>query len=79
MTVRCRIKFDAQLWSAVDRLCLDAGKTIDEIAEEAFRDLLKKRLRPIGLRKALRESARMQPTNSNGRRKASVHHLRRNG
>jgi len=44
MTVRRRIKFDAQLWSAVDRLCLDAGKNIDEVADEAFRDLLKKRL-----------------------------------
>jgi len=79
MTVRRRIRFDERLWSAVDRLRLDAGKTIDEIAEEAFRDLLKKRLRPVGLHDALRESARMQPANSNGRRKASVHHLRRNG
>ena len=79
MTIRRRIKFSEPLWRAVERLCLDRCARLDEIADEAFRDLLKKRFRPVSLREALQESARMQPANSNGRRKASVHRLRSNG
>jgi hypothetical protein len=44
-------------------LCLDSGKRLQEIADEAFRDFLKKHRRPVTLRDALRESVRMHPAN----------------
>jgi hypothetical protein len=34
--------------------------TIQELADEAFRDLLRKHNRPVDLRSALRESARQE-------------------
>jgi hypothetical protein len=37
--------------------------TIQELADEAFRDLLKKYRRPTTLKEMLRESARSQPAN----------------
>jgi hypothetical protein len=46
-----------------DRLSLDTGKRLQDLADEAFRDLLKKYRRPVTLRDALRESVRMHPAN----------------
>jgi hypothetical protein len=40
--VRRRISFDAGTWFALDKLAKDRMSTIQELAEEAFRDLLKK-------------------------------------
>jgi hypothetical protein len=37
--------------------------TIQDLAEEAFRDLLKKHRRPMTLKEMLRESARSHPAN----------------
>jgi hypothetical protein len=37
--------------------------SIQELAEEAFRDLLKKHRRPTTLEEMLRESTRMHPAN----------------
>jgi hypothetical protein len=61
--VRRRIAFDAQTWLALDRLAKDRMSTIQELAEEAFRDLLKKHRRPTTLKEMLRESARSHPAN----------------
>jgi len=44
-------------------------------SEPSFGDLLKKHRRPVTLREALKESARMQPANDQP--KATVHRLRR--
>ena len=57
------------------QLGLESGRRLQELAEEAFRDLLKKHRRPITLRDALRESLRMQPAND--RPSATVHRLSR--
>jgi hypothetical protein len=72
-----RIEFDAETWHAVHRLSLDTLKSLQELADEAFRDLLKKYHRPVTLKDALRQSARMQPANEQP--KATVHRLRRRG
>ena len=72
-----RIEFDAETWHAVRRLSLDTVKSLQELADEAFRDLLKKHHRPVTLKDALRQSVRMQPTNEQP--KATVHRLRRGG
>ena len=38
-------------------------KSLQELAEEAFADLLKKHGRPVTLKQALKESLRRQPAN----------------
>jgi len=52
------VEFDAQTWQAVDLLARDSMKTFQELADEAFRDLLDKHGRPTDLRTALKQSAR---------------------
>jgi hypothetical protein len=62
-STRRRIEFDAATWHALDRLAKDRMETIQELADEAFRDLLKKHRRPTTLKEMLRESIRSQPAN----------------
>lgn len=57
------IAFDAETWTALDLLARDSMKSIQELADEAFADLLKKHHRPADLRQALRESARLTSGN----------------
>jgi hypothetical protein len=38
-------------------------KSLQELADEAFRDLLRKHRRPVTLKEALRESTRRHPAN----------------
>ena len=40
------IEFDAQTWHALNLLSRESKKTFQELAEEAFRDLLQKYARP---------------------------------
>jgi Antitoxin-like ribbon-helix-helix len=51
------VEFDAESWHALDLLARDRDATFQELADEAFRDLLAKHHRPVGLRDALRRSA----------------------
>jgi hypothetical protein len=57
------IEFDPETWQAVTLLSRDSMKSLQELADEAFSDLLKKHRRPTGLRQQLRESARQIPAN----------------
>jgi len=66
-TVRRRIAFDAETWHALDQLAKDRMETIQELADEAFRDLLKKHRRPTTLKEMLQESIRSQPANDHDR------------
>ena len=52
-----RVQFDEEIWQALDLLARDQMKTFQELADEAFADLLKKNNRPVGLKDALRKSA----------------------
>jgi len=61
--VRKRISFDPETWHALDHLARDRMQTIQELADEAFRDLLKKHRRPVTLKEMLRGSARSRPDN----------------
>ena len=54
-----RIQFDDETWAALDLLARDRMVDFQELADEAFRDLLKKHGRPIDLQEALRKSARV--------------------
>jgi hypothetical protein len=61
--IRKRLEFDAETWHALHFLGRDIMKSLQELADEAFRDLLRKHRRPVSLKEALRESARRQPAN----------------
>jgi hypothetical protein len=57
------IEFDAEICHALRRLSRDSLKSLQELAEEAFSDLLKKHGRPVTLKQALKESLRRLPAN----------------
>lgn len=48
---------------ALETLSRDTDEALDALAEKAFRDLLKKRERPITVEEALRQSVRVIPAN----------------
>ena len=52
-----RVQFDEETWRDLDLLGHDQMKDFQELADEAFRDLLKKYGRPVDLKDALRSSA----------------------
>ena len=52
-----RVQLDEETWQALDLLARDQMKTFQELADEAFADLLKKNNRPAGLKDALGKSA----------------------
>jgi hypothetical protein len=62
-----RVQFDEETWRQLDLLGHDQMKDFQELADEAFRDLLKKYRRPVDLKDALRRSAGVS---------ATVHQLR---
>jgi hypothetical protein len=51
-----RVQFDLETWHALDLLARDRMMTFQELADEAFRDLLRKHGRPTDLKDALRRS-----------------------
>ena len=53
-----RVQLDDESWVALDLLARDRMMTFQELADEAFADVLKKHGRPVDLRAALRKSAR---------------------
>jgi predicted transcriptional regulator len=64
-----RVQIDDETWTALDMLAKDRMQTFQELAEEAFADVLKKHGRPVSLREALHKSAG---------RSATIHKLPRN-
>jgi hypothetical protein len=62
-----RVQFDAEILQQLDLLGRDQMKDFQELADEAFRDLLKKHDRPVDLKDALRRSAGVS---------ATIHHLK---
>jgi hypothetical protein len=53
-----RVQFDDETWQAIDLLARESMKDFQELADEAFADLLRKHNRPVTLKQALRASAR---------------------
>ncbi len=53
-----RVQFDDQTFNALDLLARDRMMDFQELADEAFSDLLKKHGRPTDLKSALRQSVR---------------------
>jgi hypothetical protein len=52
-----RVQIDQETWIALDMLARDRMMTFQELADEAFAEVLKKHNRPVGLKAALRRSA----------------------
>jgi hypothetical protein len=67
-----RVQFDDETWHALNLLARDRMMDFQELADEAFNDLLKKHGRPTDLKAALRASAKKedskQPVAKKGRR-----------
>jgi hypothetical protein len=51
-----RVKFDLETWHTLDLLARDGMKSFQELADEAFSDLLRKHGRPVDLKDALKKS-----------------------
>jgi len=56
------------MWHALRVLVGDSMKSLQELADEAFADLLKKRKRPVGLMESLKESVRTPPSQAKRKR-----------
>ena len=52
-----RLQFDDETWASLDLLTKDRMMSFQELADEAFREVLKKHGRPASLKEALRRSA----------------------
>ena len=52
-----RVQIDDETWQGLDLLARDSMLSFQDLADEAFRDLLRKHGRPIDLKTALRQSA----------------------
>jgi hypothetical protein len=72
-TVGKRVTFDLETWQALDLLARGRMMPFQELADEAFRDVLKKHGRPYDNRDAFKRSARLAQANddnpSNGKKK----------
>ena len=64
-----RVQLDEETWRQLDLLGRDQMKDFQELADEAFRDLLRKHDCPVDLKEALRRSAGIS---------ASIHQLQPN-
>ena len=59
------IGFDPATLQALELLSRDSGKDLEELAAEAFADLLAKHHRPRTVKDALKQSTRREPANEN--------------
>jgi hypothetical protein len=51
-----RVQFDEETLAAIDAVARGRSKSFQELADEAFKDLLKKYRQPVDLKAALKES-----------------------
>jgi hypothetical protein len=61
-----RVQLDEESWAALKLLARDRMMTFQELADEAFADVLKKHGRPVDLRAALRKSAQAADASAEG-------------
>jgi hypothetical protein len=62
------IEFDPETYDALVLLARDSMSSLQELADEAFRDLLKKHGRPTSLKDALRRSLKTPSKGPSGKR-----------
>ena len=59
------IGFDPETLQALELYAKDSGKSLQDLADEAFADFLAKHQRPRNFKDALKQSARREPANEN--------------
>lgn len=64
-STRKLIGFDPETLRALELYAKDSGQSLQDLADEAFADLLEKHQRPRTLKEALKQSARREPANEN--------------
>jgi hypothetical protein len=69
--VRKLIAFDDDTFEKLKQLARDRMATIQELADEAFADLLRKHNIPVDLKDALRKSASLAPAKTSANRAPS--------
>jgi hypothetical protein len=65
-----RVQFDDETWAAVNLLRQERSRSFQQLADEAFADLLRKHHRPADLKSQLRESTGLPPLKHKPRAKA---------
>ena len=63
-----RVQFNDETWEAIMAVARQRGRTFQQLADEAFGELLKRYGQPVGLKAALKESV---PTLSRPKRKGT--------
>ncbi|HEY8277163.1 MAG TPA: hypothetical protein VIG52_09255 [Methyloceanibacter sp.] len=61
-----RVQFDDEIWAAIEAVAHAEGKSFQELADEAFKDLLKKHHQPVGFKASLKESLSDKEKRSRG-------------
>jgi hypothetical protein len=56
-----RVQFEEEMWATINLLRQERRRSFQQLADEAFRDLLEKYHRPADLKTQLRESAGVAP------------------
>ena len=51
-----RVQFDDETFAAIEAVAHAEGMSFQDLADEAFKDLLKKHHQPVGFKAALKES-----------------------
>jgi hypothetical protein len=51
-----RVQFDDEVWAALEAVAHQQGVSFRDLADEAFKDLLKKHHQPVGFKPSLKES-----------------------
>ena len=51
-----RVQFDDETWEAIQAVARQRGRTFQQLADEAFRELLRRYGQPVGLKAALKDS-----------------------
>ena len=69
MARRKLIEFHSETLTALEELASDRMASMQDLADEAFTDLLRKHGRPVGLRQSLRRSAQNDEQGKNKKRK----------
>ena len=67
-----RVQFDDETWAVVNLLRQERHRSFQQLADEAFADLLAKYSRPADLKSQLRESTELPPLKRKPRPKASA-------
>ena len=71
MPRRKLIEFHPETLTSLEELATDRMATMQELADEAFADLLRKHGRPVGLRQSLKKSAKAIESKSSHREEIS--------